>query len=100
MIGGLSASRANVKSVLVLRDYPVNMLRGDGQGPKLPKVIFAFDLSTADGLFSARSFAINPQDTVYATEASLNSARTILGTIGSLAGVSNSVNTSVSNLTK
>lgn len=90
MIGGLSDSHANVKSVLVLREYPAEALTSNEDGPNLPQVVFAFDLSTADGLFAARNFAINPQDTVFATEASLNSARTILGLIGSVVGISNS----------
>jgi polysaccharide export outer membrane protein len=91
MIGGLSDARANVKSVLVLREYPTEALRHDARGPEMSQVIFAFDLSSADGLFAARKFPINPQDTVFATESSVTVARTILGLIGSVVGVSNAV---------
>lgn len=93
LIGGLSDSRANLKSVLVLRDYPAQTLRYDGSGPSQKQVVFAFDLTTADGLFAARKFHINPQDTVLGTETLLTSARTVLGLIGSVVGVSNAVST-------
>lgn len=33
MIGGLEASRANPKGVLILREYPASALRPDGIGP-------------------------------------------------------------------
>ena len=91
-IGGLSDGRANLKSVLVLRDYPAAALHKNAAGPNMQQVIFAFDLTTADGLFAARTFGINPQDTVFATEAVVTSARTVLGLIGSVVGVSNAVN--------
>jgi polysaccharide export outer membrane protein len=93
LIGGLSDARANLKSVLVLRDYPVKELRYNGTGPAHQQVVFTFDLTTADGLFAARKFHINPQDTVLGTETLLTSARTILGLIGSAVGVSNAVST-------
>lgn len=91
MIGGLSDNRANLKSVLVLRDYPKTALRYNGTGPEQEQVVFVFDLTSADGLFAARKFQINPQDTVFATEAVVSSARTVLGLIGSVVGVTNTV---------
>ena len=93
MIGGLSDGRADLKSVLVLRDYPHQALRYDGTGPSHEQVVFAFDLTSADGLFAARRFQINPEDTVFATEALVTSARTVLSLIGSVVGVSNAVAT-------
>lgn len=89
VIGGLSDSRADLKSVLVLRDYPAKALRKDGTGPEQQQVVFVFDLTSADGLFAARKFQINPDDTVFATEALVTSARTVLGLIGSVVGISN-----------
>lgn len=89
MIGGLSDARADLNSVLVLRDYPVAALRQDGTGPQHRQVIFTFDLTRAEGLFAARQFGINPMDTVFATEASVTKARAVMGVIGSLVGVSN-----------
>lgn len=94
MIGGLSDARADLKSVLVLRDYPAKAVRADDKGPTHQQVVFAFDLTSADGLFAARQFTINPQDTVLATETVVTSARTIMGLIGSFVGVTNAVSAS------
>ncbi len=89
MVGGLSDSRANLKGVLVLREYPAKVLRADGSGPALPQVVFTFDLTSADGLFAARKFQINPMDTVLATESPVNAARTIVGLLGTSLGIAN-----------
>ncbi|WP_338050496.1 hypothetical protein [Roseovarius dicentrarchi] len=91
IIGGLSESRANPKGVLVLRDYSVSALRPDGTGPSKPQVVFAFDITSADGLFAARKFQIQPEDTVMATESAVASVRTVLGLVGSVFGVANTV---------
>ncbi len=88
LMGGLSESRANLKGVLVLREYAAAELRGDGTGPTLQQVVFAFDLASADGLFAARNFQIQSGDTVLATESVITSARTIMGLIGAALGVS------------
>ena len=90
MIGGLEGSRADPKGVLILRDYPAKALRSDGSGPAMSQVVFTFDLTTADGLFAARSFRVNPKDTVLVTEASLVSTRNVLGLIGTVFGLANS----------
>ena len=87
MIGGLSDRRANLKGVLILREYPARALRNDGTGPELQQVIFVFDLTSADGLFASRNFQINPNDTVLATEASVIKATTILGIVGTALGI-------------
>lgn len=84
MIGGLAGSRANPKGVVVLREYPVSAVRADGSGPAMPQVVFTFDLTSADGLFAARGFQINPQDTILATESPVVVARTVLALIGSV----------------
>jgi polysaccharide biosynthesis/export protein len=70
-IGGLADRRADIRGVMVLREYPPGATRADGPGPRKPWVIFTFDLATADGLFAARNFRIEPDDVVLATEASL-----------------------------
>lgn len=67
-IGGLSQARADLKGLMVLREYPASMVRASGAHPRQPWVIFTFDLSTADGLFAAQRFQIQPQDVVLATE--------------------------------
>ncbi|TDQ57318.1 polysaccharide biosynthesis/export family protein [Phaeovulum veldkampii] len=87
IIGGLSDTRANPKGVVVLREYPAKTVRTDGSGPTMQQVVFTFDLTTAEGLFAARKFRINPKDTVLATESEVTSVRTLLGLLGSAAGL-------------
>lgn len=91
IIGGINDSRANPKGVLILREYPNTALRNDGTGPGMAQTVFTFDLTTADGLFAARKFAVNPKDTVLATESPVTTTRTVLGLIGSVFGVVNTV---------
>ncbi len=85
LIGGLNDARGNPKGVLILREYPENAVKPNG--PLNARTIFTLDLTTADGLFAARNFNINPQDIVLATESPVNSAQTILGLMGSALGV-------------
>lgn len=69
MAGGLSESRADTQGILILRDYPAEAVTPDGvKGPKLSQVVFTVDLTSADGLFAAREFEINPGDLVMVTE--------------------------------
>ena len=79
MAGGLSETRANPGGILVLRDYPTSAVRPDGVGgPKLPQVVFTVDLTSADGLFAARAFEINPGDLVMVTEAPMVSVGQVI----------------------
>ncbi|MDO8881429.1 polysaccharide biosynthesis/export family protein [Pseudotabrizicola sp.] len=87
--GGISDGRANPKGVLVLRDYPANALRTDGSGPAKTRVVFTIDLTTADGLFSARTFRIYPKDTVMATESPVVALQSVAGLLGSAIGLRN-----------
>jgi polysaccharide biosynthesis/export protein len=96
MIGGLAPARADPKGVLILRDYPAKAVKKDGTGPSRQQVVFTFDLTTAEGLFAARDFMINPKDTVLVTEAPLVNTRNVLSLIGSVLGVANTA-ASVSN---
>ncbi len=66
--GGLSVTRANLRGVLVLRTYGSEAIRPSGLAPQQPEVIFTLDLSSADGLFAAQRFLIQPGDVVLATE--------------------------------
>lgn len=92
MVGGLSEARADPKGVLILREYSSSQLRKDGSGPKLQRVVFTFDLTTADGLFAARSFEVAHKDTVLATESPVVPASTILRLIGTSFNVLNVAN--------
>lgn len=92
LMGGLTDNRADPQGVLVLREYPVASLTSDGTGPRLPQVVFTLDLTSADGLFAARNFYIQPGDTVLATESPITSAQTIFGLIGAVVGLGNQAN--------
>lgn len=87
--GGLLDSRANAKGVLILRDYRADDVRADGSGPPKEKVIFAIDLTTADGLFSAGEFTIQNRDVIVVTESAIGSTASVLGLIASMAGLVN-----------
>lgn len=70
-IGGLNATRSNLQGVMVLREYPLRSVRDTGPFPRKERVIFTFDLTSADGLFAASNFHIAPGDVVLATESAL-----------------------------
>ncbi|MDR5654444.1 polysaccharide biosynthesis/export family protein [Ruixingdingia sedimenti] len=91
LIGGVQSGRANPGGVLVLREYPATMVRADGSGPDRNRVVFTIDLTSADGLFSARNFRIQSEDLVLVTESPVNSLRTVIGLIGQGVGVSNAL---------
>ncbi|WP_415922463.1 polysaccharide biosynthesis/export family protein [Tateyamaria sp. SN6-1] len=92
LLGGISDSRANPKGVLILREYSGKQVRSDGSGPDRQQVVFTIDLTSADGLFAANKFQVNPRDLVVATESPVNSVRTIFGLIGAVVGVGNALN--------
>lgn len=87
--GGINDNRANPKGVLILREYA--KAPGGTKGPAHRHVVFTLDLTSADGLFAAKSFRINPQDTVMATESPVGAARTVLGLIGSIVGINDKI---------
>ncbi|MEM6374066.1 MAG: polysaccharide biosynthesis/export family protein [Pseudomonadota bacterium] len=91
LLGGLNDTRANPKGILILRDYPQKAVRSDGSGPDRTQVVFTVDLTSAEDIFAARKFQINPNDLVMATESPVGSARSVLGLIGSVVGVGNAV---------
>ncbi|WP_299728477.1 polysaccharide biosynthesis/export family protein [uncultured Tateyamaria sp.] len=91
LLGGLNDTRANPKGILILRDYPQKALRSDGSGPPKAQVVFTIDLTSAEDIFAARKFQINPNDLVMATESPVGSVRTVFGLVGSIVGVSNAV---------
>lgn len=87
LAGGVDNARADLKGVLVLREYPTKALRQDMSGPAMQQVVFTFDLTSVGGLFAARNFQINPKDVVLATESPVTKTGTILGLIGSALGI-------------
>lgn len=91
IIGGVNDNRANPKGVLILREYPTSALSDGSKGPTKQRVVFTIDLTTSDGLFSARNFYINSGDLVLATESPVSSIRVVTGLIGSAFGLLNVV---------
>lgn len=89
IIGGVSDARANPKGILILREYAPGQVRGDGSGPPQERVVFMLDLTTADGLFSAGAFAVQPNDLVYATESAFGPALTLFNLAASVSNLSN-----------
>ena len=55
-------------------------------------MIFTIDLTTADGLFSAGKFGVNPDDLVYVSESPLNTIDTISRILGNILGAGARVN--------
>lgn len=87
--GGLSDRSADPKGILILREYPNSAIAPGERGPRKNRVVFSLDLTTADGLFSARSFEIQPQDLVIATEAPITDVLTVSSIFGNFVGVFN-----------
>lgn len=78
IVGGVNAGRANPEGILILREYDSLSVRQDGAGPPQERVVFTLNLTSADGLFSAAKFRIQPGDLVYGTESVLGPAFTLL----------------------
>lgn len=91
LAGGVSDTRGNPQAILILRNYPDDMLGETASGPTKRRNIFVVDLTTADGVFSAGQFQIAPGDVVMATESAVTSAHTLLGLLGRTLGISNAL---------
>lgn len=87
IMGGIADGKADPQGLLILREYPGSALRTGVRGPRQTRVVFTVDLTSADGLFSARKFQINPDDLVMVTESPINDALTVSNIIGNLFGV-------------
>ncbi|TDL81811.1 polysaccharide export protein [Palleronia sediminis] len=92
LMGGLMDSRADPEGVLILREYPADMV-GMGAGrPEKQRVVFSIDLTSAEGLFSAQNMQIMPEDVVLATESAVGSLQVALALLGATVGLANQVN--------
>jgi len=87
LMGGFKDGRADPQGLLILREYANSAVRAGVRGPRQTRVVFTVDLTSADGLFSARKFRINPDDLVMVTESPINDALTISNLIGNFFGV-------------
>ncbi len=85
LIGGVNDSRADLRGVLILREYP--RATSAANGPTNTRVVFTLDLTKSDSLFSARNFPIHHGDLVLATESPLTNTQTIIALFGSAFGV-------------
>lgn len=92
IIGGVQSNRGDPGGILILREYPTSAVRTDTGGPDQSRVVFALDMTNADGLFSARNFRINPGDLVLVTESPVTGVQTIFGLIGSAFGLVSAAN--------
>jgi polysaccharide export outer membrane protein len=82
LIGGVNAGTANPESILVMREYDSRDVRDGIVGPPKERVVFAIDMTSADGVFSAGKFMLEDGDLIYGTESALGPALTVfnLGT--------------------
>ena len=87
IMGGLQDNKADPQGLLILREYAPSALAAGQRGPRQTRVVFSLDLTTADGLFSARQFQINPDDLVMVTESPINDALTVSNIFGNFFGV-------------
>ena len=87
IMGGVNARTADPQGLLILREYGTEAIQSGQRGPRQRQVVFTVDLTSADGLFSARNFAINPNDLLVATESPINDALTVSNIIGNLFGI-------------
>ena len=93
-IGGVNDTRGDPKAVLILREYPVSAVSDGIHGPEAQRTIFVIDLTTADGLFSAARFRINPDDVIYVSESPLTAFNTISSLVGAVFGLAGQVGNS------
>ena len=87
-IGGVTDSRANPRGLLILRNYPAKFV---GKGPSREQVVFALDLTSADGLFAAGQFEVMDGDLIFATESPVTAIKTVFGLVGSAVGLANAI---------
>lgn len=81
MMGGVNDTRADLKGILILRSYPAGRFGKPGQ-PPTERVVFALDMTNADGLFSAGAFHIMPGDVVLATQSVVTTAERVFALLG------------------
>lgn len=92
-IGGLSERRADLEGVLILREYRPEHLGGDG--PDSRQVVFVLNLTSADGLFAARTFEVMPGDTVFVTESPVTTTESVFRIVNSTFSTARRVNAGI-----
>lgn len=89
LIGGVDDRRADPKGILILREYEASAIKDGVRGPAHARSVFVIDLTSADGLFSAGKFRIQPQDTVMVSESPVSGATTVLGLVAKILDIAN-----------
>lgn len=94
--GGLDGRSADPTGVFVFRDESSEIAnrvlgRTDLAGPQ--RVAYLLDMTSAEGVFSARDFLIRDNDTIYITEAPLATWGRVLLVAGAAAALARSVDT-------
>lgn len=96
LVGGIDQTTANPKGILILRNYPAAAVAANpDRGPGKRKVVFAFNLASADGLFAAGQFGIEDKDLVLVTQSPLVNTRTIVGIFTGFITAANTTNNAV-----
>ena len=90
IVGGVTDNKADLQGLLILREYDSSAVRPGVRGPRNTRVVFTIDLRSADGLFSARNFEINPNDLIMATESPINDVLLVSNIVGNFFGLFNS----------
>lgn len=83
-VGGLSSAAADPTGIFVFRDEPAKIAnkvlgRSDLSGDQ--RMVYVLDLTSPNGVFTARDFDIRDGDTVYVTEAPYNQFSKVLQAI-------------------
>ncbi len=78
LMGGLTDTRADPKGLLVLRKYD-KPVQTQPEGPFRDRVVFSFDLTSAEGMFDADEFLLQDGDIVVATQAFITTVQRIFG---------------------
>jgi polysaccharide export outer membrane protein len=89
LIGGVSAGSGNPESILVMREYDPDDVRDGVSGPPKERVVFAMDMTTADGVFSAGRFMLEDGDLIYGTESAISTALAVIGLSNTVSTVLN-----------
>ncbi|MEJ8562444.1 hypothetical protein QTO30_15235 [Yoonia sp. GPGPB17] len=72
-----------------MREYATGAVADGIAGPPQERVVFNIDLTTADGLFSARNFMLEGDDLIYGTESALGPALTLFSLTNNVRSLAN-----------
>ena len=93
-VGGLDGRTANPAGVFVFRDEPAQIAnrvlgRGDLVGPQ--RMAYLLDLTRPEGVFAARDFVVQDEDTIYIAETPLGNWTRVLAIATAAVALTNAV---------